>query len=175
MNFDFKSIIATVAPGLATALGGPLAGVAASVIGKALFDKPGATVDDVATAIAGATPETLEKLKQVEADFKIKMAEVGVNLETIAAGDRKDARAREILTKDWFPKWMAAGVTIIFAAFAFYIIVYGVNESSRDISNIILGVFGSTWTSIMSYYFGSSSGSAEKTRLLGQSNNGGNR
>ena len=54
---DWKSIVGTVAPAIATALGGPLAGLGVSAIGKALGLGDGASKEDVAQAVLKATPE----------------------------------------------------------------------------------------------------------------------
>jgi hypothetical protein len=65
---------------------------AANALG--LSDK---TVDAVKTAISGATPEQMLALKKADQKFSIQMQALGfkqvTDLESIAAGDRKDARA----------------------------------------------------------------------------------
>ena len=48
---NWKAIVGTVAPALATALGGPLAGVAVKAIADKVLGKPAATEADVAAAI----------------------------------------------------------------------------------------------------------------------------
>jgi hypothetical protein len=54
---NWKQTLMAVAPTLATALGGPLAGAAVGVIGKALL---GDDFDgDIESAVSGATPEQL--------------------------------------------------------------------------------------------------------------------
>ena len=98
-----KGILGAVAPTIATALGGPLAGVAVRQIGSALGLDDTATQDDVMQAVAKADPETLTKIKQVEADFKVKMKELDVSLAKLEVEDRSSARNRELQTKDKTP------------------------------------------------------------------------
>ena len=85
---DWKALIGSVAPTLATALGGPLAGMATKAIASKLLGNENAPLDAIKEAIVSATPDDLIKLKEVDTKFKTKMAEIGVDLETIAANDR---------------------------------------------------------------------------------------
>ena len=88
MAFDWKATLATVAPGLATALGGPLAGMATKAILGALGMADGATASDLAAAVQGATPEQMLALKQADQQFAIQMRELDVDVERVSAGDR---------------------------------------------------------------------------------------
>ena len=76
MEFDWKSIVKTVAPILATALGGPLAGAATSAISQALLGKKDGTETEIATILQTASPETLLALKKANQDFEVKMKEL---------------------------------------------------------------------------------------------------
>ena len=60
-----KSIIGTVAPKLGTALGGPLGGMAGTLIQGAL----GVDTEDAALKALESDPDSLLKLKQAEQDF----------------------------------------------------------------------------------------------------------
>jgi len=51
MAFNWKSILGTVAPGLATALGGPLAGMAVQAVSNAVLGKQDGSDDEIAAAI----------------------------------------------------------------------------------------------------------------------------
>jgi len=158
-------IIATVAPTLASALGGPLAGLAVGAIGSAL-GLDDATKESVANAISGAKPEDLLKIKTAEMDFKAKMAELEVDLERISAEDRNSARQREISTKDKMPGFLGVGVTAGFFGVLAFMLTQEVPSGSRDVLNIMLGSLGTAWIQVMAYYFGSSSGSERKTAIM---------
>ncbi|MDI9350257.1 MAG: hypothetical protein QM537_09695 [Candidatus Symbiobacter sp.] len=168
MSFDWKSIVGTVAPGIATALGGPLAGMAVKALSSALLGKSDGTEAEVAQAVAAGGPEMLIKFKQIEAEFQQHMADVGVDLEKIAARDRSDARAREIAVKDKTPHILAYAVTVGFFAMLLVMSFVDISVNNRDLLNIMLGALGAAWASIMSYFFGSSAGSAHKNALIGQ-------
>ena len=53
----FGPLLGQVAPSLATALGGPLAGVAVKTLSNALFGHEDATEQQISDAMASATPD----------------------------------------------------------------------------------------------------------------------
>lgn len=162
---DWKNIVGTVAPTIATALGSPLAGLAVAAIGK-IFGIDAATQEQVAQAVAGASPEDLLKLKQAEIEFQKRMAELEVDLVRISAADRDSARQRQIQVKDVTLPILAMSVTGGFFGVLMFMMVQEVPTSSKDVLNIMLGSLGTAWIQVMSYYFGSSQGSAKKDVLL---------
>ena len=93
---DLRKTLATVAPAIATALGGPLAGVAVQMAGKAIGLGEGATEGDVEAAVLSGNPDVLVRLREVNAQFEKDMAALGVDLERIHAGDRDSARQMAI-------------------------------------------------------------------------------
>jgi hypothetical protein len=110
MDFDWKSLVKTVAPWIGTALGGPMGGMAVTAISSALgVSQP--TEDNLKQAMAGATPDDLLKLKQADQDFQEKMQALGFthleDMATIAAGDRNSARLRQMAVKDKTPSILA--------------------------------------------------------------------
>lgn len=182
MDFDWKSIVGTVAPTIATALGGPLAGVAVASLATALGLSPDADENQVAECVQKATFDQLAELKKVDSDFKAKMAKLEVDLARIAANDRKDARQREIDSDDsTTPKALAIinviGNLLVSAAI-FYAMALYMNGTLSDIKvpeflvALIGGVVSNIYSSskqVMEYYFGSSSSSNSQNRLLYQS------
>lgn len=158
---DLIAMVKGIAPGIATALGGPLAGVAVSALSKQLGVKD--EVNAVMKAIT-ADPEAEAKIKQLEHDkFKAILA------------DKANAREREarvvesqnapLINKIVTPA-LALGVTgLSFVLFAVLIFVE-VKPEAKDILIYILGVLSAAVTQILSYYFGSSVGSKDKDDQL---------
>ena len=70
-------ILKTVAPALATALGGPLAGAAVGF----LASKLGVDASVVEQTVAGMTPADLVKMKELDQQFQLEMAKVGISLD----------------------------------------------------------------------------------------------
>jgi hypothetical protein len=168
---DWKKLVRTVAPGLATALGGPLAGAAVQTISTAVLGKPDGTEEEVALAVASGGTDGLLKLKEAENAFTIKMKELGVDLEKVHAGDRADARNREVKTGDvWTPRVLAATIVGGFLTMV-YMVLSGYVEGLKDplvagMVGTLIGYVSAKADQVVSYYFGSSAGSAAKTDLL---------
>lgn len=163
---NWKELIRSVAPSLATALGGPLAGVAVREIAGKVLGKPAASEDDVAAAMAMASPETLLKLRELDQQFKKDMATLGVELEKLDAGDRANAREREKALKDWVPSALAVTNASAFFVLLFLMLSRAIPESNRSAFDILLGMLGGNMLTVMTYYFGSSRGSRAKDELL---------
>lgn len=162
----------------AASLGGPIGVMAASVVGKAIgADKPPAgTADGISNAIANAlaSPEQRAALIKAEQDFQLQMAELGyknaADLEATAAADRASARQMQVQVKSWIPASLAIFVTLGFFGILGVMCKYDLPVTSHDAMMLMLGSLATAWVSVISYYFGSSAGSAEKTRIMANGN-----
>ena len=161
------NLVRTVAPTIALAIGGPLAGMATRAISEALLGRSDATEDELVQAAASATPDQLLALKQAEHDFTIKMRELDIDIERLAGEDRNSARQRETVTKDLTPKALAALITAGYFGVLFYMMKNGLPTSGgAEAMLVMLGTLGTAWGGVVAYYFGSSAGSREKTDAI---------
>ncbi len=171
---DIGALLATAAPSIAAAIGGPLASGAVTALEAAFGINTVGTMEDkksaIIAAITGATPEQLLAVKKADQEYAIKMAELGfknvADLEALAASDRDSARKREIEVKDNTPKILAYTLTLGFFMVLGFMLFASVPDGSRDLLNILLGMLATSFSGVIAYYFGSSNGSSEKTRLL---------
>lgn len=163
---NWKSIVSTVAPGLATALGGPMAGVAVRGIASALLGDDAASEADVEQAVLAANPAELMKLKQAELDFQKEMRELEIDLERLHADDRNSARERQAKTSDSMPGIIAAAALIGFFGILLAMVFVELPPSSEAPLNVMLGSLGSLVVAIGNFYFGSSAGSSAKNDLI---------
>jgi len=161
-----KGVLATVAPALGTAIGGPMGGVAARAIASVLLGDENAKEDAVAAAVLNASPDQLLALKKADYDFQQKMAELDVDLERIAVSDRDSARKREVETKDRTPGILALGVFFGFFGILASLMFVDIPEAGREPLMIMLGALGTLVTQIANYVYGSSSGSSAKQKML---------
>jgi hypothetical protein len=154
-----------IAPTIATALGGPLAGLAVDAISKAVGIDP----KDVNKTIAEGklTADQIAQIKTAELAMAARAQEMGLDFEKIAVDDRKSARQMQATTQSFIPGLMAIAVTVGF----FGILVGLMTEhfKTSDALMLMLGSLGTAWTGIIAFYFGSSAGSQKKDELLHQS------
>lgn len=156
-----KNVIATVAPTLGAALGGPLGALAGNVIAAALGGK------DVEQALIEQKPETLLALRQAEQDFVVKLEELGVERDRISMADR--ASARELGKTNLKPQMYLSG---LFIGGYFGIIVavllgsLQTDDAEREYMVALLGVLTAGIPQILAFWFGSTAGSAAKSALL---------
>lgn len=172
MAFNLKAVLGTVAPWMATAIGGPMAGQAVATIANSLGLKADAKVEDVEQALAEGklTGDQLVALKKADQDFQAQMESLGFDniqkLEQLASQDRANARQREINVKDVTPRLLAAGITGGFFGVLLFMMLKPIPPETHDVLMVMIGSLGTAWTAVVAYYFGSSAGSAEKTQLL---------
>jgi hypothetical protein len=153
------SILKTAAPALATAVAGPAGGMAVKLIADKLGIED-STIEGVTAALQG-NPELQLKLREID------LKELEVH-----AKDRDSARNREMaiavsenaptLNKIVTPVLALGVVSLSFVLFTILIFV-DVKENAKDILIYILGVLSAAVTQILSYYFGSSQGSKDKS------------
>lgn len=155
----------SIAPTVATALGGPLAGMAVAAVSKAIGCDP----DEVQGVISSGklTGDQVAAIQIAELELKKQAQSMNLDFAKLIAEDKKSARDMQIATKSWIPPVMAMGVTCGFFGILFGL-MYGQIQHAPQI-DIMLGSLGTAWTGIISFYFGSSAGSQAKTELLHQS------
>jgi hypothetical protein len=155
------SILKTAAPALATAVAGPLGGAAIGMIADKL-GLPDKTVEAVTAALT-SNPANLEKLKEMELEFY-----------KIDAADRDSARKREVEMAKADVHFITKNITSLLAlgtvsgALVMTSLIFFVDFPDSQ-ENIIIFVLGSLFgiaTQVMSYYFGSSQGSKDKTKEI---------
>jgi hypothetical protein len=155
----------TIAPTIATALGGPLAGLAIEAVSKAVGIDP----KDVQSTISEGklSADQIMLLKQAEVQMAARAQEMGLDFAKLNVEDRKSAREMQAETRSYIPAVLAVTVTVGF----FGILVGMMTETFKtsDALMLMLGSLGTAWTGIIAFYFGSSAGSQAKDDLLHQS------
>ena len=152
----------SVAPTIASALGGPLAGLAVEAVSKAIGIDP----KDVQSTIDSGklTSEQIGQIKLAEIEMAARAQELGLDFEKLSVQDRSSARDMQSATRSMIPSVLAMLVTVGF----FGILVGLMTEQFKtsDALMMMLGSLGTAWTGIIAFYFGSSAGSQAKDQLL---------
>jgi len=151
----FGPLIGSVAPTIATALGGPVAGMAVKALSGALFGRDDASQDEIQAALANPTADQLAALKKIDADFKVQMKSLDIDLERIAASDRDSARNYAILTHDLTPRIIAILVIAAWVVVQWFLLHNIIPDAMRELIARVLGTLDGALMLVLSYYFGS--------------------
>lgn len=160
-----------LAPTVAAALGGPLAGVAVTAIGE-LFGMAEPTQDKIKAAIENGslTGEQISGIRTLEMKLKAEEAERGFRYADLEFRDRDSARKANVeggtLNKlFWLSLWLISTVLIAELCVLRLGIPHGVPEI---VVGRVLGMLDSVAMQVMNFWYGTSSGSARKTELAAQ-------
>lgn len=169
-DFDWKKLVAGIAPLLGTALLGPLAGSAIAQLGAALLGKSDATEAEVSAALAtgNLTGEQIVAMRAADQAFEMRMRDSDIDVlkinqaaEDAVLRDVQDARARQVATKDYMPQ------IIFFLFLAIYIaevamFFFGRMPTDEYVRALMTRAFGTVEAGVVgavAYFIGSSRGS----------------
>lgn len=178
--------IASTAPKLAEALGGPLAGAATQLIARAILKKSpalsgaeGVEVSDQFDEIPpillddylyqksrNLTAQDLLALQQAEVTFNQSFWQAKYDSESLAVADRKNARARQKEMRDITPSVLGSLVILGFFVVLAVMVTQNLPKGSESEFSIMLGALATMTAAVVNYFFGSSAGSREKTTIL---------
>lgn len=172
---NFLSVLKTAAPAIATALGGPAAGIGVKFLADKFLGNPDATEEEVYQALEQAKPEDMVKLRELDNHFWIEQGKRVVELIQSDAESTANARLREIeLAKlnmrDNTPRNLAyqnnAGLMIMSLITCFLIAKDLLSASEAAIFGLVLGVWINKAIQGDNYFLGSSAGSKAKDDLM---------
>ena len=169
MNDTLSSFLSGIAPTVASALLGPLGGVAVAGITK-ILGIDGGTVADVSKAISDGrvTPEQVAEIKKLELQYQADEKERGFRYSELEFKDRDSARQMQIATHSNTPTVLTYMITSGF----FGILGWMLNDPHVIDSPplmIMLGSLGTAWTGCVSYWFGTTQSSQKKDALIAAS------
>lgn len=163
MDFSkLKDVLVGAAPTLATALGGPAAGLVVSMLSKA-FGLSSADPDQLAKQIA-LDPESSLKLAQLEADHAKAMREMDMNFYKLQLEDIASARLRETEVvkvrgkSDLIMQVLSGLITVGFflTMTLFMSDVVNISQTEQNVFSLLIGMLVSKFGTVIDYYFGSS-------------------
>lgn len=173
-DFDWKGTVRAIAPTLAGAFGGPLAGLATKVLGDALLGDGNASEEALAQAVAGLKPEDYLRLKDAERAYKQRLEELGVEVYKTDQADRVSART---FWKALVPSERGLLFGLGFAVLALfgYAVWWTLNPDTAlptdaarlTLIGAVIGYTSAKADQVISFFFGSSSDSRKKTDQLG--------
>lgn len=167
---DISPLLKSIAPLVSSAFLGPLGGAAAAFVADklGLDSKDVKAVSDVLNG-GKMTPEQITSLKLAEIDFQKFLEANKIKMEEIAALDRGSAREMLKSTRSYVP----AALTFIITT-GYFVTLIGMMTQAFTIADsqvmlIMLGQLGTAWGVAIAFWFGTTSGSKDKTDILANS------
>lgn len=166
LGSDALQVIKAVAPTIATAWGGPVAGLAVQKL-EGVFGGPGSVTD---AALLNATPDQIAAMKKAEDDFKLQIEALGVQLDALQFADTASARQREETVRDWTPRILAFGVVTVCLGLEGCMLLgaHFPTKIAPEILGRIMGTLDAAVILVLGYYFGSSAGARSSAESLAQ-------
>lgn len=165
---DWKDIVKAVAPSVAGLLGGPLAATAVRALSQSVLGKPDGDEQELAAVVASGNPEVLARIKEAEASLKTALANAGVQMEAVHAGDRDSARKLAISTTLVPQITLSVLFVVGYLALCWTLLSkqIAIAESMSDIFMVLVGVLTAGVTQILNFWLGTSAGSKSKDAIL---------
>lgn len=166
---SWTDTLTKLAPTVASAILGPLGGIALSAIGN-IIGIDGATQDTIKAAIEDGrlTPEHIAELKKLEMSYIENEKERGFKYAELSFKDRASARESNVaggVQNQLF--WLSLLLLAVTLGSEVAVLFFGYPSTIDDIVvGRVLGLLDSVALLVLSYWFGSSSGSNDKTTLL---------
>ena len=113
--------------------------------------------------------EQMAAIKNAEADLKLKLKELDIDMEKVHAADRASARDMAAKTGDiWTPRIIAGIVFLVWAVVQYHVFTTTIPDGMRELVARMLGTLDAVLMAVVYYYYGSSSGSAAKTQAMAE-------
>lgn len=157
-----------IAPTIASALGGPLAGIAVSALGSA-FGVPDATQAKITDILQSGqmTGEQIAQIKQAELVLRQHESDNGFKFAELDVRDRESARAMQIANKSNTPEilsWLIVTATIILEG---YVLINGVPLGAPDlVVGRVLGTLDMAFATVLAFWLGTSNSSRVKDTTI---------
>lgn len=168
---DWMNTIKAIAPTVASALVSPLAGAAVSAIGN-ILGASDATQDTIKQIITNGqlTAEQVWKLRELELKYQAEERERGFRYVELAFKDRDSARQASVQggTLKWL-FWLSLLLLLVTIGSEVVVLFFGYPKTLPEIIvGRVLGLLDSVALLVLSFWYGTTSGSQQKNELLAQ-------
>lgn len=163
---NWLETLKSLAPTVATALGGPLAGAAVTALGSVL-GIPDATQASIANMFKDGqlTAEHLAEIRRLELQFQNDEKERGFKYADLEFKDKDSARQMQIATHSRMPAVLTVLVTLGFFGILSQLF-YHPELKGNEIVMVMVGQLSAVWAGCVAFYTGTTFSSAGKNALL---------
>jgi len=169
---DWKNTLEQLCPTVASALLGPMGGIAITALGSVLgVSAP--TQDKIADIITNAqlTPDHVAEIKKLELKYQNDEAERGFKYANLAFQNQDSARKANVeggVQRDIF--FLSLFLLSLSLGCEIFVLFYGYPKTIPEIIvGRILGLLDSVSLMVLGYHYGTSASSVQKNQLLANS------
>tara|TARA_B100001029_G_C14676508_1_gene242283 strand:- start:46 stop:519 length:474 start_codon:yes stop_codon:yes gene_type:complete len=150
-------LLKSLAPTIASAAGGPMAGMAVKMAAKKLGLPDTATANEIEDLIERDRDKAV-MVREADKEFKDYIREMEIDLESFKTEveDRKDAR--ENFATDWTPKVFSVLTLLLYGAFVMIVTLMPHDQNDETIISLVLGQLSGILGTAAAFFYGSSSG-----------------
>tara|TARA_R100000908_G_C3638033_1_gene75662 strand:- start:9 stop:479 length:471 start_codon:yes stop_codon:yes gene_type:complete len=149
-------LLKSLAPTIANAAGGPLSGMAVKMVAKKLGLPDTATANEIEDLVE-REPDKAVMIKEADKDFKNKIKEMEIDLDSfkVEVEDRK--HARETFKDDWTPKVFGVLALLLYGAYVLTVTIMPHDQNDETIISLVLGQLSGILGTMAAFWFSGSS------------------
>ena len=148
-------LLKSLAPTIASAAGGPMAGMAVKMAAQKL-GVPDATANEIEDIIE-REPEKAVLLKEADKDFKDRIREMEIDLESCKTEVEDRQHARETFKNDWTPKVFGILALLLYGAYVMAVTIMPHDQNDETIISLVLGQLSGILGTMAAFWFSGSS------------------
>ena len=169
MNDLLSGLLKTLAPTVATALLGPLGGVAVAAIGK-IIGVSDASVASVTQAFQDGkiSPDQISEIKKLEMQYQAEEKERDFKYVDLVFKDRDSARQMQVNTQSNVPAVLTYLVTAGFFGILIWMMADNTVKDSPPLL-IMLGQLSAAWAACVAFWVGTTKSNQNKDVLIANS------
>ena len=148
-------LLKSLAPTIASAAGGPMAGMAVKMAAQKL-GVPDATANEIEDIIE-REPEKAVLLKEADNAFKDRIREMEIDLESFKTEVEDRQHARETFKNDWTPKVFGILALLLYGAYVMAVTIMPHDQNDETIISLVLGQLSGILGTMAAFWFSGSS------------------
>ena len=150
------SLLKSLAPTIASAAGGPMAGMAVKMAASKLGLPENTTANEIEDLIE-REPEKAVLVKQADQDFKNRIREMEIDLESFKTEVEDRKSARESFGTDWTPKVFSIFALLLYGSYVMVVTLFEHSQQSETVISLVLGQLSGILGTAAAFFYGSSS------------------
>ena len=131
-------LLKSLAPTIASAAGGPMAGMAVKMAASKLGLPENTTANEIEDLIE-REPEKAVLVKQADQDFKNRIREMEIDLESFKTEVEDRKSARQSFGTDWTPKVFSIICLLLYGSYVMVVTLFEHSQQSETVISLVLG------------------------------------